>query len=97
MGRLKGEDFDVEEGQIVIETETHLLTRGAGDITVGPSISKTVLGIDVEGHLIWKRQDYAAVLVGFVIPAAISDVVEVKFLRADIDETANFRRCISGE
>ena len=93
----EGEDFDVEGGHIVIDTETHLLTRGVGDITVGPSTSKTVLGVDVEGHLIWKRQDYAAVLVGFFIPAAISDVVELRFLRADIDENANFRRCTSGE
>ena len=90
-------DFVVEGGRVVIKTETHFLTRGVGDITVGPSTSKTSLGIDVEGHLIWKRQDYAAVLVGFIIPAAISDVVEVRYEKADIDENTIFQKCVSSE
>ena len=94
---LLGRDFKIEEGKLVIETDTHLLTRGAGDITVGPSTSKTMLGIDVDGHLIWKRQDYAAVLVGFMIPALISDVVEQRFARVDVDQNTTYNRCISNE
>ena len=93
----EGVEFDVEGGRVVIKTETHYLTRGVGDITVGPSTSKTSLGIDVEGHLIWKRQDYAAVLVGFIIPAAISDVVEVRYEKADIDENTIFQKCVGSE
>jgi len=90
-------DFKLEDGKLVIETDTHLLTRGAGDITVGPSTSKTMLGIDVEGNLIWKRQDYAAVLVGFVIPAFISDIVELRFARVGADEGTTYGRCESEE
>ena len=94
---LLGRDFKIEEGKLIIEKDSHLLTRGAGDITVGPSTSKTMLGIDVDGHLIWKRQDYAAVLVGFMIPALISDVVEQRFARVGVDQNKTYNRCISEE
>lgn len=40
-----GRDFEFVGGRLVLETDTHYLTRGSGDITFGPSTSKTVLGI----------------------------------------------------
>ncbi|MEE4145522.1 MAG: hypothetical protein V2I26_12025 [Halieaceae bacterium] len=92
---LEGEELELDDGHVVIDQEAYLLTRGAGDVALGPSTSKTILSIDVNGNLIWRRQDYAAGLLFVIFPMALSDRSEKRFQRLDIVPKEFYEKCNS--
>lgn len=46
-----GRDFEIDGGKIAIHRDVSLLTRGRGDVLVGPSYEKITLGLD-EGEMV---------------------------------------------
>ena len=90
---LEGDELTFKDGKVVIDQEAYLLTRGAGDVVLGPSTSKTVLGIDTEGNLIWRRQDYAAGLLFVIFPMALSDLSEIRFKRLGLEPEESYGQC----
>jgi len=90
---LEGNELAFNDGKVVIDQEAYLLTRGAGDVVLGPSTSKTVLGIDTEGNLIWRRQDYAAGLLFVIFPMALSDISEIRFKRLELEPAESYGQC----
>ena len=86
-----GKDFEINNGQIVLYKKVHLLSRGAGDVLIGPSFGKIAIGLDKNGDGVYKNQASAAGLVFLLIPAAFSDVSEVRFKRSS--ESRSFSNC----
>jgi len=47
---LLGKDFDISNGKVVIHRETHLLSRGSGDVLAGPSYEDVPWGSTPAGR-----------------------------------------------
>lgn len=88
---LFGRDFTFSDGKVILKKEFHALTRGPGDVIVGPSYEKVELGIDVAGHGKYKSQGYFAGMVFMLFPMAAGGADEVKFEK--IDSTRIFELC----
>jgi len=82
-----GIDFEIDEGKIVLFSNIDLLTRGAGDPLVGPSITETALALDVNGNVAYKQQAHAAGLIYLLVPAVISDTTEIRFTKSKTFKT----------
>lgn len=72
-------DFTVRNGKIVLKYESNFLSRGSGDVLVGPSFEKIELGLDVKGNGKYKSQTYFAGLVFLFLPIAGGGTEELKF------------------
>lgn len=86
---IVGRDFEINDGKIVMHKEVSFLTRGAGDPLVGPSYEKIVLGLDVDGHGVYKSQGSYAGLIYLLFPVGWSDVSEIRFERLNATSTYN--------
>lgn len=87
-----GQDFKIDDGNIVIVTDFRALTRGPGDVMVGPSYQKMILGIDTRGNGKSKDSFRAAGLIFMIFPIAFSGTTEIKFERTLI-ATNTFKTC----
>lgn len=87
-----GEDFKISDGKIVIKRESHLLSRGAGDVLLGPSYEDIAIGIDAGKHGKSRSTGYAAGLVFMIIPVAISDSTEIRYERVH-NKPQYFKAC----
>jgi len=84
-------DFKILDGKIVIHRETHLLTRGEGDVLLGPSYEEITLGLDTGKHGKSRSSAYAAGLV-LMIPIAFSDISDARYERVS-DKPQVFKSC----
>jgi len=87
-----GRDFEINAGQISILSETSILTRGLGDVLVGPSYEKITLGLDSRRDAKYRNSGYAAGLAFMIIPVAVSGTKDIRFERAS-DEAKEFNAC----
>jgi len=74
-----GTDFELKDGLIYIKKEGHVLTRGSGDVFVGPSYEEKVIALDIKGHGIYSESTQATGLAFLAIPFAISHNKELRF------------------
>ncbi len=81
---IYGEDFKFIKGKIYIKRESHLLSRGSGDVLVGPSYEETVLGVDEAGDGKYQDSGYFAGLAYLVLPFAAGGTKDVRFSREDM-------------
>lgn len=88
---VRGSDFSIENGRIVLREDAAALTRGGDDPLLGPSWEKAVIGLDTGGHALYRNRGYAAGLVFMVFPVAVSDVSEVRFERVQVPR--HYPRC----
>lgn len=86
-----GRDFTLTDGKIILRKEVHLLTRGGGDVILGPSYEKVELGLDAKGNGKYKSQGYFAGLVFMLIPMAAGGADEVKFEK--VNTSIKFEVC----
>jgi len=80
---IYSEDFTFIKGKIYIKREGFLLSRGAGDVLVGPSYQETVLGLDEAGDGKYQDSGYFAGLVFLLFPVAGGGIEDVKFAKKD--------------
>ena len=85
-------DFKISDGKIVIHREAHLLTRGGGDVLLGPSYEDITLGLDTGKHGKSRSSGYGAGLVFMMVPVAISDISDIRYERVS-DKPQVFRNC----
>ncbi len=76
-----GSDFEINHGEIILSSKASAISRGAGDPLVGPSFEKTSLSLDTKGNGIYTNQAIAAGLIYLLVPAAISDKTEIRFMK----------------
>ncbi|WP_157671778.1 hypothetical protein [Desulfuromonas soudanensis] len=88
----EGKDFKITDGKITIRREAYLLSRGSGDVVVGPSYEQLTLGLDTSKHGKSKRSEYVAGLVLFILPVSVSDTRETEYERVS-DKPRDFRSC----
>jgi len=86
-----GTDFEIKEGKIYLTHEAHLLSRGSGDVMLGPSYEERSIGIDIQGNGAYTEQSHAAGLVFLLVPIAISHQKEIRFNRINKDKS--FSEC----
>jgi hypothetical protein len=86
-----GQDFKISKGKIVLNRKLDLLTRGSGDILVGPSYEQIEIGIDESGNGKFKDAAYFAGLGFLIIPIAGFDIREIKFEK--IDNKIKYTKC----
>jgi len=91
---IYGTDFNFENGKIVLENDFNLLSRGPGDLTLGPSYSRTVIGIDSNGDGAYHNSGAIAVLVLLAVPVAAAGVDEIRFSKLVITKDTNFIQCL---
>ncbi|WP_320055716.1 hypothetical protein [Desulfuromonas thiophila] len=89
---IEGHDFKVNDGKIIINRDAYLLSRGSGDVIVGPSYEQVTLGLDTNRHGKSTRSEYAAGLVLFLLPVAVSDTKETEYERVS-DKPTGFGNC----
>jgi hypothetical protein len=89
---IVGRDFKISDGKIVIHRDASLLTRGAGDVLVGPSYEQITLGLDAGKNGKYRNSGYAAGLVFLILPVAFSDISDTRFERV-YDKPQGFRAC----
>jgi hypothetical protein len=76
-------DFKIIDGRIIIKDESHPLTRGDGDVVLGPSSEKIELGLDTEGHGKFKSKINVVGLVYMMIPLIVSEDITIRFKKMD--------------
>lgn len=89
-----GRDFEINYGNIVIRRELDLLTRGPGDVLVGPSYETVTLGLDTDRNGKFRDSAYAAGLVFMFFPVAVSDTRDVRFDRVS-DKPQGYKACVN--
>jgi hypothetical protein len=89
---LLGRDFSVVDGAISIRSESHAVTRGPGDVVVGPSFQSKTLGIDKSGNGKARDSFFMAGLVFMIFPIALSDTKEVRYLKSTV-AIDSFEKC----
>lgn len=87
-----GRDFEIEDGKISIHRDVSLLTRGAGDVLVGPSYEKITLGLDAGKNGKFRDSGYAAGLAFLFLPIAVADTRDVRFERV-ADKPQGYKAC----
>ena len=87
-----GRDFSLVDGAISIRSKSHAFSRGPGDLVLGPSFQSTTLGVDPSGN--GKSRDSFAMagLVLMILPIALSDTREVKYLKST-QAIHTFKKC----
>jgi len=88
---IQDRDFTFKDGKIVIKDESNLLSRGSGDVLVGPSYEKVEIGLDLNGNGKYKGQTYFAGLVFLLFPMAGGGSSEVKFTK--LSSNITFELC----
>lgn len=91
---IQGTDFEIISGKIVLHTDGELLSRGAGDMMVGSSAQQVTLALDVNGNGVYTNEEVFAGLVFLIVPAAISDVTEIRFKKQSDNKSYNY--CYNG-
>jgi hypothetical protein len=87
-----GRDFEIDGGKISIHREVSLLTRGPGDVLLGPSYEKISLGLDAGKNGKFRYSGYAAGLAFLFLPIAASDMRDVRFERV-ADKPHGYKAC----
>ena len=82
-----GDDLVINNGQIILSQDSHLLSRGSGDPLVGPSTYRVTLNLDTHGHGVYKNESYAIGLICLLVPATFSDAHEVRFERSNVNKS----------
>jgi len=86
-------DFQIEDGKITLKREFYLLSRGSGDVTVGPSYETIEIGLDQNNNGMYRHQERLAVLAIFIIPIVASDTYQLSFER--VDDANKYSTCIT--
>jgi hypothetical protein len=89
---VQNRDFEIIDGEIVIETILSPLTRGPGDPLVGPVYAKRILGLDKGKQGKLRNSTYAAGLVYLFLPVAVADISDMRFERV-ADKPQGFKTC----
>jgi len=84
-------DFQIEDGKITLKRKFHLLSRGSGDVTIGPSYETIEIGLDQNNNGMYKQQERLAVLVIFIIPIVASATNQLSFER--VDDSHEYNTC----
>jgi hypothetical protein len=87
---IEGIDFEIINGKIVLHTEGALLSRGAGDVLVGPSAQQVTLALDVNGNGVYTNEELFAGLVFLIVPAVISNETEIRFKKQSSIKPYNY-------
>jgi len=87
-----GRDFEIEDGKISIRKDISLLTRGSGDVLVGPSYEKTSLGLDLGKNGKLRNSGYSAGLAFLFLPIAMAASDDVRFDRIS-DKPKVYKDC----
>ena len=87
-----GRDFEINDGKIAIHRDLSLLTRGSGDVLVGPSYEKITLGLDAGKNGKSRDSAYAAGMVFLLFPVAVSDTSDIRFERV-ADKPHGYKAC----
>ncbi len=82
----------MENGRIILGRDVHLLSRGSGDVIVGPSHETVSLGLDAGGNGKFRESGSVAGLVFLFLPMAVSDTKDVKFQRV-ADKPQGYKAC----
>ena len=89
---IVGRDFKISDGKIILRRNVDLLTRGSGDVLLGPSYEKITLGLDSEKHGKYRSSAYAAGIVFMFLPIAVSGNSDVRFERVK-GKPQGFKAC----
>lgn len=89
-----GRDIKIDAGKIVIDSNLSLLSRGSGDVLVGPVYDKITLGLDAGKNGKLRQSSYSAGLVFLLLPVAASDTHDIRFERV-ADKPQGFPACNS--
>jgi hypothetical protein len=89
---ILGRDFKLSGGKIIIHRDASLLTRGGGDVLLGPSYEEITLGLDAAKQGKYRNSGYAAGLVFALFPIAFSDIHDTRFERVN-DKPQGFKTC----
>jgi len=79
-------DFKIEDGKIILKSEFHSLSRGPGDLLLGPSYEKIEIGLDENNNGAYRSQEYIAGLAVLIIPIAGSSTSDVRFKKLDVSK-----------
>lgn len=90
-----GKDFKIEDGKIAIYREFHFLSRGGGDLMLGPSYFEETLGIDTGKDAKYKSSESVAGLALLFIPIAGTETRDVRFERLS-DKPLGYPDCLNG-
>ena len=82
---IKGDKFDISGGKLIIKRDVNPLTRGAGDVLLGPSYESVKLGIDTHGDGKYRSYSVAAGLVFLMVPVAASETIDIRFKKDNIE------------
>jgi len=82
---IDGRNFEIVNGKILFDEKMSATVRNDEDdvVAIGPYYQDEMLGLDCNGHLVWKRGEYGAVLFLFIFPVAGSVVEEIRFEKLD--------------
>lgn len=80
---VKERDFRIRNGRIQLNRQWALLTEGGDDPLVGPRYESNEIGLDAKGDGKYRSHIAAAGLVFLLLPVAISDAKEVRFVRLE--------------
>ncbi len=89
---ILGRDFEISGGKIIIHRDAYLLSRGSGDVLVGPSYEQITLGLDTGKQGKYRRSDYAAGLVFLLWPVAFAVTEDTRFDRVN-DKPREYKAC----
>ncbi|CAC9961251.1 hypothetical protein [uncultured Gammaproteobacteria bacterium] len=86
------QDFKLDNGVIVKKREFALLSRGLGDVLVGPSYEETIIGLGIEEDGVYKNDFVSAGLVFLLFPVVFAIKENIRFKKLKTDK--NYSKCI---
>jgi len=90
---ILGKDFELKDGRIIVPSKINYLSRGKGDMLIGPSTQDVTLGLDTEKQgKVKTSANYAGLLFAF-IPVAVDETIETRFNRVS-EKPQNYPPCI---
>jgi hypothetical protein len=87
-----GKDFILNNGEIVLQNNMHVLFAPPSMI-IGPYTDKKTLGLDTKGHGAYKNKAFTAGLAALVVPMAISATEEARFNK--LGNTKEYGTCVN--
>lgn len=89
-----GRDIKISNGRIIVRRKLeHLLSRGSGDVLVGPSFEEIALGLDEDNQGMYRSSTFAAGLVFLMLPVAFSETKEEMHFARVATRAGGFPNC----
>lgn len=76
---IQGKEFQLSNGTLTINRDTHVLSRGVGDVLLGPSYESVELGIDTKGDGKYRRTGAFAGAVFLLVPVVATETADIRF------------------